>query len=107
MMYLNKDTKQKWGEGLDYLFVEYHDGIDRIVKNNLEEKYNHYLINGVALGMVRALEEAYQIFKEKWPEEKKLFEKIGQLQLLYCRSTTLNEEVVFITLAEQFLRSIY
>lgn len=106
-MSLDNDTKQKWGQGLDYLFAEYHDGIDRIVANHLKQKYDPYLINGVALGMLKALEQAEIIFKEKWPEEKELFDKVRQLQLMYYKSFNLSEEVVFITLAEQFLRSIY
>ncbi len=107
-MFLDDDeTKQKWGQGLDYLFADYHVGIDRIVKNNLRGNYCHYLINGVASGISKALEQAKDVLEEQYPEEKGLIKKIGQLQLLYYHSATLNELVVFITLAEQFLRSIY
>jgi len=106
-MKLSVITQQHWGKGLDYLFREYHDSIDTIVKNNLSNKHNHYLINGVAQGMIMALEQADKLLKIKFPKEKKLHKRVADLQLLYYHSQTLPDEVIFITLTEQFLRSVY
>ena len=102
-----KETQQHWGQGLDYLFKEYQQGINQIVKDNLKNKHNHYLINGVAKGMIMALEKADKLLKIKFSKEKKLHKRVADLQLLYYHSQTLPDEVIFITLTEQFLRSVY
>ena len=89
-----------WGAGLDYLFKDSWDDLDKIVEDNYYGRHKQKLINPLFLKIFSALEEAILLMKKDsdWTKKAKTIKKFGS------SAKTLNEKVIFIDSVVQFLR---
>ena len=88
-----------WGAGLDYLFKDSWNDLDKIVEDNYYGRHNQKLINPLFLKIFSALEEAILLMKNSnWTRKARFIQKFGS------SAKTLNEKVIFIDSVVQFLR---
>ncbi|MBU2082253.1 hypothetical protein KKH14_02400 [Patescibacteria group bacterium] len=88
-----------WGAGLDYLFKDSWNDLDKIVEDNYYGRHNQKLINPLFLKVFLALEEAILLMKNSnWTKKARFIQKFGS------SAKTLNEKVIFIDSVVQFLR---
>ena len=97
-------TKENAGWG--HLIKNYHANIDVITEDSLQGKHDS-LITPTSLGLYKALEDIRLRLIDEFPKEKELRKKVNGLLSLYLHASSLNDKVIFITLTEQFVRSIY
>ena len=89
-----------WGAGLDYLLKDYWNDLDKIVEDNYYGRHNKKLINSLFPKVSSALQKAILIMKKSdaWIKKAKVIQKFG------TAAKSMNEKVVFIDTAVQFLR---
>lgn len=103
--------EKTWGEGWDYLLKDIWENLDTIRKDNLSYSHNEQLID-------KCFNFIYPIFLTKilklvketdWsPEDKvEIINKSDQIRKMFKSAKTVNDKVIAINVAEQFLRAIY
>ena len=106
MVYLDETKKAGW----DDLYKECFEGINEIVKDNLESKHNEELIEEIFPKMLDSLDRAVLKMKEldgEKTEKEGWFSKCKGIKEFAEKADTLNKKVVVITIIDQFLRSTY
>ncbi|MBI4812795.1 hypothetical protein HY798_05190 [Candidatus Falkowbacteria bacterium] len=104
-----KGGKEKWGIGLDYLFKEYWNEIDDLVRDNYFGRHNPKLINPlfskISVALDKSIAEMEAFCRKDSPGLKEWVIKVRKIQKLAKSSKSLNEKVIFIDTAIQFLRA--
>ena len=96
-----------WGIGLDYLLKDYWDDLDRITEDNYYGRHNAKLINSLFPKVFSALENSVDEMKRLCGSGKKVADwvkKVLRLRSGQAKAKTLNDKVIFIDTAVQFLR---
>ena len=89
-----------WGVGLDYLLKDYWDDLDKLIEDNYYGWHDAKLINLLLSKISLALDGAILKMKKSddWIKKAKVIQKFG------AAAKSINEKVVFIDTATQFLR---
>jgi len=89
-----------WGAGLDYLFKDSWNDLDKSIEDNYYGRHNEKLINPLFSKIFLTLEKAILLMKKhgNWVKKARNVQKFGS------SAKTLNEKVIFIDTVVQFLR---
>lgn len=101
--------KDGWGVGLDYLFKEHWDKIDDLIRDNYFGKHEPKLINplfsNISVALDKSILEMKTLCRNSSPGLKEWTNKARRVKKLAASSRSLNEKVIFIDTAVQFLRA--
>jgi phosphoenolpyruvate synthase/pyruvate phosphate dikinase len=104
-----KGGKGGWGAGLDYLLKEYWDKLDSLVKDNYFGKHDPKLIDFLFSKIIVAISKSIEKMKMLCAKDSsglgEWINKAKKIQKLADSSALLNEKVIFIDTAIQFLRA--
>jgi len=106
MPYIDEKKRAGW----DDLYEDCFEGINQIIKDNLELKHNEELIEKIFSKMLDALDKATQRMnelEENESEKEPWFFKANNIKEYSKEADTTNKKVITINLIDQFLRATY
>jgi len=102
--------RSNWGSGLDYLLEKQWDELDILVRDNYFGRHNLKLINKLFPNVLSALEKSITVMKKSCPMDSGLrdwIKKTSNIIKLGKSARKINDKVIFIDNATQFLRATY